>query len=99
MKFVCDVTGDGVGRVLLSLNPVTNTEVKISPAFEWTTLDELNIFARNFSLYCQVSWQFGKLDPSKVNPSSWPKKSVTDALFVNEDPAPPDRVERDTIDD
>jgi len=87
VRFVCDVAGDGVGRVLLALNPVTKTEVKISPPFEWVTLEELETFARNFELYCSVSWQFGKLDPSKVNPSAWPKRSVMDALFAGDDPA------------
>lgn len=97
MRFVCDVASDGVGHVLLALNPVTKTEVKIFPSFEWTTLEELETFARNFELYCQVSWQFGKLDPSKVNASAWPKKSVVDTLFTSE--AVPDRAERDAVPD
>lgn len=99
MRFVCDVSGPGTGHVLLALNPVTKTEVKISPPFEWSTIEELEIFARNFELYCNVSWQFGKLDPSKVNASAWPRKSVMDSLVAAEaPPAPPkDRVERDVI--
>lgn len=98
MRFVCDVSGSGTGHVLLALNPVTKTEVKISPPFEWVTLEELETFARNFELYCSVSWQFGKLDPSKVNPSAWPKRSVMDALFAGDDLAPrKERKERDEL--
>jgi hypothetical protein len=98
VRFVCDVGYENPPVVLLALNPVTKTEVKISPPFQWDSMEELEIFARNFELYCQVSWQFGRLDPSKINASSWPKKSVMDALLANEvsSPSPPsDRVARD----
>lgn len=104
MRFVCGVSGEGRGAVFIALNPVTKTEVKISPPFEWETIEELEVFARNFELYCNVSWQFGKLDPSKVNASAWPRRSVMDTLIATglppAPPAPPkDHVERDVIAD
>lgn len=103
MRFVCDVSEDNGNLVILALNPVTKTEVKISPPFRWEASEELEIFARNFDLYCNVSWQFGKLDPSKVNPSAWPRRSVIDALKFGEalppPPSPPDRGERDAVTD
>jgi hypothetical protein len=101
VRFVCDVSADLGFRVLLALNPVTKTEVKISPAFTWTTNEELEIFAQNFELFCQVSWRFGRLDPSKINSSAWPTSSIMNALLAGEEAPPPvpppDHVERDEV--
>lgn len=72
MKFVCDSsTGHGT-TVLLALNPVTRTEVKLNPPFPWESHEQLHAFARRFETYCAAAWEFARLDPSEINVSTWP---------------------------
>ena len=71
MKFVCD-TSEGVMKITSALNPVTRTEIRLDPPYIWMDMDDLSTFIQNFELYCQVTWHFGRLDPSEVNTSRWP---------------------------
>ncbi len=73
MRFVCDTTDDGEAIVLVALNPVTKDEVKISPPFVWKDWEELNVFCRNFEVYCQVTWHFSHSSPSEIDTSRWPQ--------------------------
>lgn len=72
MKFVCDSSVEHGVAVLLALNPVTKTEVKLTPPFLWETREQLDAFSRRFESYCEASWEFARLDPQEINVSSWP---------------------------
>ena len=72
MRFVCDTSLDSGMMITIVLNPVTKTEVKLSPPFVWDTMAQLESFVRNFELYCQVTWHFGRVDPTEVDVSRWP---------------------------
>jgi hypothetical protein len=71
MKFVCS-SSDDVMKITLILNPVTGTEIKLNPPYVWDSREQLDTFVRNVELYCQVTWHFGRLDPTEVNTSRWP---------------------------
>jgi len=73
VRFVCDVSAELGTRVMFALNPVTKTEIRLSPPFSWTEKEDLDMFVQNFELYCQVTWHFGRLDPTEVNVSRWPR--------------------------
>lgn len=72
MKFVCDSAAGRGTTVLLALNPVTRTEVKLSPPFPWESHEQLDAFARRFEAYCAAAWEFARLDPNEINVSTWP---------------------------
>jgi len=72
VKFVCDSSMERGMAVLLALNPVTKTEVKLNPPFLWDTREQLDEFSRRFESYCEAAWEFAKLDVNEVNVSSWP---------------------------
>ena len=72
MKFVCDSSVERGMAVLLALNPVTKTEVKLNPPFLWDTREQLDEFARRFETHCISAWEFARLDVNEVNTSTWP---------------------------
>jgi len=72
MRFFCNFAiGKGI-LLTTAINPITKTEVVFTPSLVMESTDQLEVFAANFELYCQVIWHFSRSDPVEIDATRWP---------------------------
>lgn len=81
MRFVCDKTPGASPMITQALNPITGSEIRISPPFSWDSPEQLDVFVSNLELLCRTSRHFGQPDPTDVDASTWPSTRDQVAAF------------------
>jgi hypothetical protein len=53
------------------INPVTRSEIILSPPFGYDTDDELRKFMDLVGQYCTLAWRLGVIDVKEIASQSW----------------------------
>lgn len=52
-------------------NPVTRSNIKLSPPFEFDSGDELVTFEKLVGEYCTLAWRLGVIDVTEITALNW----------------------------
>lgn len=71
MQFTCTVKTGCYPSVISVVNPVSGTEVKITPEFTWSSMADLGKFLSHLDRFFYTAWVLGSLDPVELTSAQW----------------------------